>query len=55
MSTYRGPFDDGDFVFRQAIQVVNQPVDFRVGRFNLALDRPALGLGLGRVPCFPVL
>jgi hypothetical protein len=29
---------DGDFFLRQAVQVVNQPVDFGVYRFNLALN-----------------
>ena len=31
------PFHDGDFLFRQTVQVVNKLVNLSVGRVNLAL------------------
>jgi hypothetical protein len=42
--------DVPDFLFRQAVQVVNQPVDFRVGADYLAHERSvALGKQATRV------
>jgi hypothetical protein len=40
------PFDYGDFLSRQAVQVIHQPVNLRVRRVNLALDgRPFMQRG----------
>ena len=43
------PLHDRDFFFGQAVEVVNQPVDFGLGCDNLAPDRPAMAFQLDRL------
>ena len=41
--------DDADLVIGQVVELVDEPVDLLVGRYNLALDERFLVIGLGEV------